>query len=283
MIEQLRVGPDFALADVDPASTPGFSVDADSGGKATPKRAAEAELDAGAGELKELQEKLFAQSLFEGDRSILLVLQAMDTAGKGGIVGHVIGGVNPQGVTAYAFKAPTEEERKHDFLWRIRKQLPEPGYFGVFDRSHYEDVLIHRVRGLSTPEQIKERYAIINDFEAEIVASGTSLVKVMLHISSDEQKRRLTKRLERADKNWKYNPKDVDERVRWPEYQAAYQAAFERTSTGDAPWFVVPADHKWYARLAVQQLLLEALRAMRLEWPVADYDVEAEKKRLAAT
>jgi PPK2 family polyphosphate:nucleotide phosphotransferase len=274
MIELLRVEPGFRLADIDTRSTPGFD-----GGK----KEGEAALAEGAAELADLQERLFASSLHGGGRSILLVLQAMDTAGKGGIVGHVVGQVNPQGVRAFAFKSPTDEEKSHDFLWRVRKQLPQPGYFGVFDRSHYEDVLIHRVRGFSTPEEIEERYGLIDEFEAELVAGGTSIVKVMLHISEDEQKKRLTARLERPEKHWKYNPGDVDERMRWSAYQEAYQVAFDRTSTTDAPWFVVPADRKWYARLAVQRLLLDALRDMRLEWPTADYDVEAEKVRLAAS
>jgi PPK2 family polyphosphate:nucleotide phosphotransferase len=274
MSEQLRVEPGFSLSSIDPGSTPGFS-----GGK----KEGERELRDGADEFKDLQERLFAASLDGERRAILLVLQAMDTAGKGGIVGHVIGGVNPQGVMAFGFKAPTDEERQHDFLWRVRKQLPRPGYIGVFDRSHYEDVLIHRVRGLSTADEIEKRYDVINDFEREIIEGGTTLVKVMLHISSDEQKRRLTQRLERPDKHWKYNPGDVDERLRWNDYQEAYQLAIDRTSTKDAAWHVVPADHKWYARLAVQRLMLEGLRAMKLEWPAADFDVEAEKKRLAAT
>jgi PPK2 family polyphosphate:nucleotide phosphotransferase len=274
MTDLLRVEPGFRLSDIDPATTPGFD-----GGKKRGERA----LASGADELADLQERLFASRANGGDRSILLILQAMDTAGKGGIVGHVVGQVNPQGVRAFAFKAPTDEEKSHGFLWRVRKELPPPSYVGVFDRSHYEDVLIHRVHGFSTPEQIEQRYGIITEFESSLVAAGTTLVKVMLHISPEEQKKRLTERLERPEKNWKYNPGDVDERLRWTEYQEAYQIALDRTSTTDAPWFVVPADHKWYARLAVQRLLLDALRGMDLEWPLADFDVEAEKARLAAT
>jgi len=270
----LRVRPGFALAGIDPSSTPGFD------GR---KKAGETELAARAAELGDLQERLYANSLFEGERSLLLVLQAMDTAGKGGIVGHVVGQVNPQGVRAFAFKSPTDEEKSHDFLWRVRRQLPPPGFLGVFDRSHYEDVLIHRVRGFSTPEAIEERYGLINDFEASLADAGTTVVKVMLHISREEQKARLTQRLERPEKHWKYNPGDVDERLLWDQYQEAYQIALERTSTADAPWNVVPADHKWYARLAVQRLLIDALSGMSLDWPAADYDVEAEKARLAAT
>jgi len=274
MSDQLRVGPGFVLADVDPDSTPDFDGD---------KKAGEAELAAGAAELAELQEKLYAESLYGGTRSLLLVLQGMDTSGKGGIVGHVVGQVNPQGVRAVGFKAPTDEEKKHDFLWRVRSQVPPPGYIGVFDRSHYEDVLIHRVRGLSAPEAIEERYGIIAEFERELVQSGTTIIKVMLHISPDEQKQRLQERLDNPEKHWKFNPGDIDEREHWDAYQEAYQIALTRTSTPDAPWFVVPADHKWYARWAVQGLLLDALRGLAPEYPAADYDVEEQKARLAAT
>ena len=273
MSELLRIRLGFSLADIDPASTPGFD-----GGK----KAGRAELAANAAELGELQERLYASSLFGGERSLLLVLQAMDTAGKGGIVGHVVGQVNPQGVKAFAFKSPTDEEKSHDFLWRVRRQLPPPGFLGVFDRSHYEDVLIHRVRGFSTPEAIEERYGFINDFEAEVAAGGTSIVKVMLHISKKEQKARLQSRLDDPAKNWKFNPGDIDEREHWDAYMDAYQVALERTSTDVAPWHVVPANHKWYARLAVQQLLLETLRSLDLQWPAADYDVAEQKARLAA-
>jgi len=262
------------LSSIDPSSTPNFS-----GGK----KAGAAELLANAAEFAELQEKLFAESRFGGTRSVLLVLQAMDTAGKGGIVDHVLGLANPQGIQAFSFKAPTDEEKAHDFLWRIRRQLPDAGHIGVFDRSHYEDVLIHRVRGFSSPEVIEERYGLIRDFESELVASGTTIVKVMLHISPEEQKQRLTDRLNDPTKHWKYNPGDVDERLRWPAYMEAYEIAIDRTSTDAAPWHVVPANHKWYARLAVQRLLLDALRSLDLQWPAADYDVEAEKARLAAT
>ncbi len=176
-----------------------------------------------------------------------------------------------------------EAEKKHDFLWRVRPELPEPGMIGVFDRSHYEAVLIHRVRSLSTPDEVEERYDIINDFEKEVAATGTAIVKVMLHISAEEQKERLMARLDDPAKHWKYNPGDIDERAYWPAYMEAYEIAIRRTTTDVAPWHVVPADHKWYARLAVQQLMLDALRGLKLEWPKADYDVEAEKKRLAAS
>ena len=268
----LAVGAGFSLAGVDSSSTPGLE-----GGKFD----GETLLEKGRIELGDLQERLWAESRFGGTRAVLLVLQAMDTAGKGGIVRHVVGGVDPQGVTVYGFKKPTKAELSHDFLWRVRSRLPAPGLLGVFDRSHYEDVLVARVRNLVAPDVIEERYAQINEFEKQVVDGGTTIVKVMLHISADEQKARLAARLDDPEKHWKFNPGDLDERAFWTHYQDAYQAAFEKTSTADAPWFVIPADKKWYARVAVQHLLLDALRGLHLAWPVAEYDVAAQKQRLA--
>lgn len=269
----LRAGEGFRLGEVDPESTPGYDGDKKSGKK---------DLEALSAELNDLQERLFAAHHDEDSGpAVLLVLQAMDTAGKGGIVRHVVGAVDPQGVELAAFKKPTEEELAHDFLWRIRPRVPGPGMIGVFDRSHYEDVLIGRVRELADETEIERRYTAINDFEAELIAAGVRIVKVMLHISPDEQKERLAERLERPDKYWKYNPGDVDERLLWPDYMDAYQAVFDRTSTEATPWFVVPANRKWYARLAVQRLLLDALVDIEPQWPAADFDVEVEKKRLA--
>ena len=271
----LRVDPGFVLLESPTDATPGFDGN---------KKAGRAALKEGALVLTDLQEKLFAHHQAGDDgRRILLVLQAMDTAGKGGIVKHVIGNVDPQGVQLASFKAPSEEEQKHDFLWRIRKQVPEAGMMGVFDRSHYEDVLIALVRELATPEEIERRYGAINEFEAELVTQGTTIIKVMLHISPEEQKKRLMDRMQRPEKQWKYSQNDVEERMLGPKYQEAYQAAFDRTATPIAPWYVVPADHKWYARLAVQHLLVQALEALELEWPLPDYDVETEKLRLLAS
>ena len=267
----LRAGDGLDLVKVDTASTPGFD-----GGK----KEGEKSLAAGAVQLAELQEKLYANGLSGDRRRILLVLQAMDTAGKGGIVGHVVGSVNPYGVHIAQFKAPTDEEKAHDFLWRIRKQLPAPGMLGVFDRSHYEDVIVHRVRHFSTPEVIEARYGEIVDFEKQLTADGTIVLKVMLHISPDEQKARLEARLDDPAKHWKFNPADIDDRELWPQFMEAYQLAITHTSTDAAPWYVVPADHKWYARLAVQQLLLDALGDLRQGWPEADYDVAEQKARL---
>ncbi len=272
--EALRVREGFVLAECDPRSTPAFDGDKDAG---------KAALDLRAGEIGEFQERLYAEAKMDGQRSLLLVVQGMDTSGKGGIMRHVVGSMDPQGVRYTAFKAPTAEERSHPFLWRIRNAMPYPGQIGVFDRSHYEDVLIVRVHDLVPKTTWSRRYAQINAFEEKAVAAGTTVVKVMLHVSSDEQKARLTERLERPDKQWKYNPGDVDERVEWPHYQEAYQAVLDRTSTDAAPWYVVPADRKWYARLAVQSLVLEHLEAMDPQWPAVDYDVAEEQERLRAT
>ena len=267
----LRVGPGFELSTLDPAATPGW----DGGRKSAQKETARV-----GEELSELQEKLWAHGRTGGDRALLLVLQGLDTAGKGGIVRHVVGMVDPQGVQITSFGRPTEEELAHHYLWRIRRALPRPGRIGVFDRSHYEDVLVVRVDELVPQEVWEPRYEEINAFEQEIVESGTVLVKVALVISSVEQRARLRERLQRPDKHWKYNPGDIDVRARWDAYQEAYQAVFDRTSTESAPWYAVPADNKWYARLAVAQLLKEALEGLRLDWPAADFDPAAEMERL---
>jgi PPK2 family polyphosphate:nucleotide phosphotransferase len=236
-------------------------------------------------ELSDLQERLFASGRVseEDAKKVLVILQGMDTSGKGGVIRHVIGMVDPQGVKIKAFKAPTEDERKHPYLWRIERELPPPGAIGIFDRSQYEDVLVVRVRKLVEEAVWNARYDEINAWENELLDAGTILIKCFLHISSAEQKDRLLARLDDPTKHWKYNPGDIEERARWFAYVEAYQAMLERCSTQRAPWFVIPADRKWYRNWAVAQLLLEHLRALKLEWPAADFDVETEKKRLAAT
>ncbi|GAA1783461.1 hypothetical protein GCM10009712_33490 [Pseudarthrobacter sulfonivorans] len=265
----LKAGNDFVLADVDPDSTPGFA------GNKADGQALLADLD---DKLAQLQEQLFAESRFGGTKRILLILQAMDTAGKGGIVKHVMAAMDPQGVQFKAFKAPTEEEKSYDFLWRIEKEVPAAGMVGVFDRSQYEDVLIHRVHGWASPEELTRRYEAINEFEARLTDSGTKVVKVMLNISKDEQKARLLARLEDPAKHWKYSRGDLTERAFWDDYMAAYQAAIDNTNTEAAPWHVIPANKKWFARIAVQQLLLGALDDLHLEWPKADFDVGVERE-----
>lgn len=270
--ELLAVREHFSLAEVDASLTPGFR-----GGKAE----GEGILTLRDPHLADLQQRLFADGRAGGHRSLLLVLQGMDTAGKGGMVSHVVGAVDVQGVQLAAFRVPTAEERAHDFLWRVARELPRPGMLGCFDRSHYEDVLVPRVHGMLDHDELERRFSAIRDFEWDLHAAGTSVLKVMLHISRDEQKRRLAARLDDPAKRWKFNPGDVTERAYWDDYMAAYQDAFERTSTVYAPWFVVPADNKWYSRLVVQELLVAALERMDLGWPTPLYDVEEQKQRLA--
>ena len=252
-------------------ASPGFK-----GGKKKGKAA----LFALGDDLSDLQERLFAEGQSGSDRRLLLVLQGMDTSGKGGVLRHTVGLVDPQGVRITSFKAPTEEERAHDFLWRIRRAVPQPGYLGVFDRSHHEDVLIARVRELADPKEIERRYVAINDFERELVDGGTTLVKCMLHISPEEQKRRLLARLDDPSKHWKYNPADIDERALWSRYREAYEIALQRTNTEYAPWHVIPSDKKWFRNLAIGRLVYDALTTMDPQWPPADFDVETERKRL---
>ncbi len=270
---RLRAATPLDLASLDTGATPG----------ALDKDAAQADFDGTARTLAKLQEKLFADSLAGSGRSVLLVLQGMDTAGKGGVVKRVAGPMDPQGLTHHAFKKPTAEELAHPFLWRVEKQLPTPGQIGVFDRSHYEDVLVPRVHESISSEELVSRYAAINDFEQRLVDGGTTIVKVMLHLGRDEQKNRLLRRLDRSDKHWKFSPADVDDRALWPLFQDAYEVAIGATNTDAAPWHVVPADHKWYSAFAVQQLLAEVLGALDLTWPPASYDVDAERARLLAS
>jgi PPK2 family polyphosphate:nucleotide phosphotransferase len=268
---RLPAGP-VSLASLDPGDTSAFD-----GSK---KQAAKALAELGE-ELAELQEQLFAHAYTGGSRRVLLVLQGMDTSGKGGVIEHVLGLLNPVGLHLRSFKRPTEEEKAHDFLWRIERALPEAGSVGVFDRSHYEDVLVGRVRELADEAEIERRYEAINAFEKTLVDSGTVVIKCVLHISAQEQAERLLARLEDPEKQWKFKPGDLDERALWDDYARAYEIALERCNTQAAPWYVVPADHKWYRNWAIGHLLLEALRGMDLDWPAPDYDVDEQRARLA--
>jgi PPK2 family polyphosphate:nucleotide phosphotransferase len=232
--------------------------------------------------LAELQERLFAASTAGDRRRVLLVLQGMDTSGKGGTIKHVIGFCNPSGCRVRAFQAPTAEERAHHFLWRVERSLPRPGELGIFDRSHYEDVLVARVRELAPRDEIERRYDEINGFEKSLTDDGTTVIKCFLHISYGEQRRRLLKRLDRPDKHWKFSPSDIDDRALWPAFQEAYEIALERCSTPYAPWYVIPSDHKWYRNWAVGRLLLEHLRALDPQYPKADFDLTECRRRLRA-
>src|SRR3954471_14850392 len=233
------------LGALDPHATPGFE-----GGKSAGKKALQ-ELGA---ELADLQEKLFAEGYTGSRQRVLLVLQGMDTSGKGGVLSHTVGMLEVSGVALKSFKKPTDEELAHDFLWRIERALPAPGEIGIFDRSHYEDVLVVKVHELAAPAEIERRYAAINDFEQRLAATGTTIIKCMLHISPDEQRERLLARLDDPTKQWKFKPGDVDERARWDDYQAAYETALERCNTPNAPWYVIPSDRKWYRNWATAQL-----------------------------
>lgn len=261
------------LAALDSGATPGFTGDKQEGKLA---------LEALGDDLADMQERLYAEATSDigPGRTVLLVLQGMDTSGKGGVLRHAVGLVDPQGLSITSFKAPTEEELKHDFLWRIRRALPTKGRIGVFDRSHYEDVLIGRVRSLAPKDEIERRYDAINAFEAEVAGAGITMLKCMLHISAATQKERLLARLADPTKHWKFNPQDVDERGRWGEYRRAYEIALERTNTEVAPWYVVPSDRKWYRNLAIGRLLHETLSNMAPIWPPADFDVDEQRRRL---
>ncbi len=245
------------------------------------RKQAEKQTAALAPELADLQERLFANGKLGGQRRVLLLLQGMDAGGKDGTVKHVVGAVNPGGVRITSFGKPTKEELAHDFLWRITNALPAAGQIGVFNRSQYEDVLIVRVHELVPRAVWGRRFARINAWEKRQADAGTAIIKVFLHISPDEQKQRLLDRLEDPTKHWKVGTADIPERRRWAEYQAAYADVLERCSTDIAPWYVVPADRKWYRNWAVSHLLVETLRDMDLQWPVPEgIDLRAMRKEL---
>ena len=273
--DQLRVRPGSTVTvdDFDPRATPGYP---GAGKKDAP------ELVQGmADELSDLQERLYANGRDNPEaQRVLLILQGLDTSGKGGVIRHSAGMVDPQGIQLHAFKAPTEEERKHDYLWRIRRELPTAGMIGIFDRSQYEDVLIARVDEL-VPESVwSKRFDEINAFEAEVAAQGTTIIKCFLNVSHDKQKERLLERLDNPEKYWKYNPGDVDTRSKWSAYMAAYADVLTRCSTEVAPWYVIPADRKWYRNWAVTTLLLEHLRKLDPQWPPADFDVAEQRRQV---
>ncbi|MEA2386049.1 MAG: hypothetical protein QOJ22_223 [Thermoleophilaceae bacterium] len=262
------------LASIDTRATPGVKS----------REAADASRDAIGSELGDLQERLRAQSTVGKRGRLLVVLQGMDTSGKDGAIKKGLRGTNPKWLQIASFGKPTEGELAHHFLWRVRKELPEPGMIGVFDRSHYEDVLVVRVRGLVPEEVWRPRYDEVNAFERQLADDGVRIVKVFLHISRDYQKERQLRRLERVDKRWKFNEADLEDRERWDDFQVAYAEAIERCSTPIAPWFVVPADRKWYRTWAVSKLVLETLREMDPQYPPReDLDIEALKARLLAS
>jgi PPK2 family polyphosphate:nucleotide phosphotransferase len=269
------------LAAIDPRSTPG--VPEEETVTKDPKEWSTIQVAAIGHELASYQERLFASATKGATAErVLLVLQAMDCGGKDGTVRAVTQGLNPAGIKVVSFGPPDDEERRHDFLWRIRRALPPAGCVGIFNRSHYEDVLVVRVHQLVPDDVWSQRYDTINTFEADQVADGLTLVKVMLHISKDEQKKRLLARLDDPTKHWKYNPGDLLERSRWEDYQQAYEDALNRCSTDAAPWYVVPADRKWYRNWAVANLLRQAFADIDPRYPEPDFDVAAEREKLLA-
>jgi len=267
---RLRPGERVDLAHRDAGSTAGMPGD---------KQATVDELGTLSVELFALQDKLWA----EARRSVLVVLQGLDASGKDGSIKHVFRGVNPQATRVASFKQPTPEELAHDFLWRVHRQAPAAGEIGVFNRSHYEDVLVARVHGL-VPEAVwRDRYHRINAFEASLVRAGTAIVKFFLHVSFEEQGRRLEERLDRPDKIWKASPSDFAERVRWDEYQTAYAEALEHTTTELAPWYVVPADHKWFRNWVISRVLIDTLEEMDPRYPTrTPAELDAVRQAAAA-
>jgi PPK2 family polyphosphate:nucleotide phosphotransferase len=256
------------LADWDPASTDAW----ESGKEAAEKRLLELNED-----LEALQELLFAQA----KHKILIVLQGMDTSGKDGVIRRVFEGVNPQGVRVASFKVPTAPELAHDYLWRVHQQVPSRGEMVIFNRSHYEDVLVVRVHNLVPPEQWKPRYGQINHFEQLLVEEGTTMLKFFLHIDLEEQRERLLARLEEPTKHWKFNPGDLKERQLWTEYQEAYEAVLSKTSLEKTPWIIVPANRKWYRDLIISAALVDTLKGLMMEYPQPAENLDIYRTELA--
>lgn len=235
------------------------------------KQAGEAALPALNARLEALQELLYA----EGKHKVLIVVQGMDTAGKDGVIRHVFEGVNPQGVKVASFKAPTPVELAHDYLWRIHQQTPGRGEIVIFNRSHYEDVLVVRVHNLVPPQVWGRRYDQINAFEQTLAEEGTTILKFFLHISKEEQKERLQERLDKPEKRWKFAVGDLKERARWDDYTAAYEAALAKTSTAHAPWYIVPANRKWYRNLVISHVIIDALEGLDMQYPAPAAELDA--------
>lgn len=255
LIQKYRIKPDskFQMADIDPSSKHGVK----------DRETCEAQCAKMSQRMVELQQVLYA----EGKHSLLIVLQAIDTGGKDGTIRHVFGPLNPQGVRVQGFKAPTAEELGHDFLWRIHNRVPQKGMIGIFNRSHYEDVLIARVHELVPKKVIEDRYEQINAFEKHLSANGVTILKFCLHISKEEQKQRLQSRLDRPDKHWKFSSGDLAERTLWDAYQKAFSKAISECSTPWAPWHVIPANRKWYRNYVITRIVLNALEEMKLQFP----------------
>jgi PPK2 family polyphosphate:nucleotide phosphotransferase len=242
------------------------------------KESADGEINKHNQRLRELQYLMYA----ENSRSLLICLQAMDAAGKDGTIRHVLGAMNPQGTKVHSFKAPTGEELSHDFLWRIHLRTPGKGEVAIFNRSHYEDVLVARVHDLVPRKVWKKRYGLINDFEKNLVENGTHILKFFLHISEDEQLRRFKQRLDDPARHWKISDADYTERKLWPEYMDAYEEALSRTSTKHAKWFVIPANHKWYRNLTISRIVVETMESFGMKLPAPKADIEEIRRQYHA-
>lgn len=266
----IKPGKKFRLSDISPDDTDGF--DARNGGEEEIKEKTRKIL----AKLDDHQERLYASA----DRSLLIVFQGIDTAGKDGVIKHVMSGINPQGCRVSSFKAPNDEEKSHDFLWRIHKVAPPKGFIGIFNRSHYEDVLYPRVHKLITDKTVEKRFRQINDFEKHLVQNGTTILKFFLLISKEEQRQRLQDRADDPNKRWKFNVTDLNERKLWDDYQDAFQDMIRQTSTKYAPWIVVPSNQKWYRNYVVGKTVVNTLEDMKLRYPPGPKDVDFDKIKI---
>jgi len=242
------------------------------------KDSAEAETAGHVDKMRELQYLLYA----EGKHSLLICLQALDAAGKDGTINHVLGAMNPQGCKVYGFKVPSKEELAHDFLWRIHARTPGKGEVVIFNRSHYESVLVERVHKLVPKEIWAERYDLINEFERGLLANGTHIIKLFLHIDADEQLRRFKQRIDDPARHWKISEFDYSERKLWNDYQEAYEDAISKTSTKHAPWYVIPSNHKWFRNLAVSNIIVDTLKSLDMEFPAPTVDIEKIRQQYHA-
>ena len=268
--QRLRFHPGDRLVDVDAGATPGFEGDKEDG---------ERFIQISSSQIARYQRLLYANGTRGGRRRLLIVLQGMDASGKGGIVRHVFRQGDPMGIRYHGFGKPTEEEAAHGFLWRVERELPEPGWIGVFDRSHYEDIVMPHVYGTFPEEVWRARYDVVNAFERALVADGCAIIKIFLVSSREAQRRHFLGRLDDPTKHWKFDPSDLDARERWDDYMAAWQEVFERTSTPEAPWFLVPADERWYSRAVVSELLRTGLKNMNMTWPPLPEGVDPDEVR----
>lgn len=267
----LRFHSDMDVRDVDPHSLPGWNGDRDN---------AEHFMRISSTSIARYQRLLYANGTRKSDKRLLIVLQGMDASGKGGIVRHVFSQGDPMGICYHGFGAPTDEEKRHDYLWRVRRQLPPNGWIGIFDRSHYEDIVMPHIYGTIPEDQWRARYDEINQFEHDLAAGGCTILKIFLMSSREEQKKHFLDRLNDPTKYWKFDPSDLEARERWDEYMDAWQEVFERTSTNDAPWYIVPADNRWYSRAVVSELLRISMRNMNLMWPPLTVDADEMRRRL---